>query len=79
MSSIHPTSVIVTPHYVTGREFNKRLRAAYPSDPATILQLALDLHRGRLVVTDASVRQAKRLARFVAAATEATVSAATHV
>jgi len=68
MSSLQPNSTPVTPVYVTGRELNRRLRGAYLSD---FLQIADDLHSGRLVISNISARQAKQLAKCVAAITAA--------
>jgi hypothetical protein len=50
---------------ITSREFNRRLRVAYPSNLA-ILQIALDLRAGNLAVSDATAGYAKKLERFVA-------------
>jgi hypothetical protein len=64
MSPIQP---IITPVYLTTHQFRKRLQTAHP-DAGAILQLAHDLNDGRIVVVDASARQAKRLARFISTA-----------
>ena len=79
MSSIPPNTTLVTPHYITSNEFRRRLQSAYPSDPSAVLRLALDLRDGRVVVTHASARQAKRIATFVAGTTEAIAAAAARV
>ncbi|MCS3497487.1 hypothetical protein M2207_002710 [Bradyrhizobium japonicum] len=77
MYSILSNVALVTPHYVTGREFTRRLKAA-SHDEVAILQIALDLHAGRLVVT-ASKKYTKRLDAFVATATRAVSAAARHL
>ena len=69
---------VITPHYITGRELNRRFNEVW-LDPAKCLQLALDLQAGRLIITKISARKAQRLDEFVTAATGAVVAAAARV